>query len=100
MFRSGMKESLSNEIEIEDYEDEIIEGMLEFIYFHQVSSINENALDLLRIADQFQLPNLLNECEDVILKNLTLENAIEVYKFAHIYSPTKVKPIVMTLFQW
>jgi len=67
-----MKDSLTNENEIEDYDDEIIEGMLEFIYFLKISTIRQNALDLLRIAHQFQLPDLFMECEDVIGKNVTM----------------------------
>ena len=99
MFRSGMKECLSNEIEIEDFDDEIIEGMLEFIYFHKVSTMKENALDLLRISHQFQLPDLLMECEDVILKNLTTENAAEIMNFAQLYSPTSLEPSVLDFIQ-
>ena len=94
-----MKESLSNEVEIEDFDDEIIEGMLEFIYFLKVSSIKENALDLLRIAHQFQLQDLVMECEDVIVKNLTMENAAAILDFANLYSPVTLKPIVMSVLQ-
>ena len=94
-----MNESLTNENEIEDYDDEIIEGMLEFIYSLKVSTIKENALDLLRIAHQFQLPDLFMECEDVIGKNVTTENVTQVMKFAHLYSPDTLKPIVMSFIQ-
>ena len=54
MFRSGMKESLGNEIKIEDFDAEIIEGMLEFIYFRKISLTNARAL--LRCSHLFQLP--------------------------------------------
>ena len=91
-----MKESLRNEVEIEDFDDEVIEGMLQFIYFRQVSTMKENALDLLRLAHQFQLTALVQECEDEIGRNLTTENATEVLEFAHLYSPTTLKPIVMS----
>ena len=55
MFCPGRKESLSSEILV-DFDDEAVEGMLEFMYFHNVS-MNRNSLDIFRIAHHFQLPD-------------------------------------------
>ena len=64
MFRPGGKEFLSSEI-IVDFDDEAVEGMLEFMYFHKVPAAKEPKAywSVFRITHQFQLPDVCM-CQD------------------------------------
>lgn len=93
-FRSEMSESVENTVEIKDFDENIVNLMLQFIYTGTVDSsgLHENAMDLLRIADYYEISHLKQECELVILGNLTVENVMDILTLAHFHSPTSLKP--------
>ena len=99
MFSSGMLESTQNVVKIDDFSDDIVKGMLDYIYTGQTGSLPENASELLRIADKYQLLGLKEDCERVIEKNLTIENAAEILALAHIHSANKLKTRVMVFIE-
>jgi len=90
-----MVESKINTVEITDFEDEVVAGMLEYMYTAQVESLNEKAADLLQIAEKYDLQGLKEECEYTIAENLTVDNAAEVLVMAHLYNATLLKPKVI-----
>ena len=90
-----MLESTQNVVKIDDFSDDIVKGMLDYIYTGQTGSLPENASELLRIADKYQLLGLKEDCERAIKKNLTVENAAEILVLAHLHSAEKLKTQVM-----
>ena len=95
MFRSKMTESIKNVVEIEDFDEETVRGMLEFIYTGKTKMAKESPMGLLKIADKYQLWDLKSECETVILAQLNFENAAEILSFAEFHSPVHLKPQVI-----
>ena len=96
MFSSGMLESTQNVVRIDDYSDDIVKGMLDYIYTGETDSLPENGPELFRIADQYQLLGLKDDCERAIEKNLTVEDAAEIWVLAHLHNSNKLKAHVMT----
>lgn len=95
MFASNMKEMDSNRVEIMDFDDVIVGGMLEYIYKGQVDILSERAPDLLQIAEKYELQGLKEICEFTIAKHLTVENAAEVLVIAHIHNAALLKATVI-----
>jgi speckle-type POZ protein len=95
MFSNKMLESSMNTVEIPDFDEEIVEGMLEYMYTGQVESLPEKAPDLLQIAEKYDLPGLKDECEHTMAENLSVETAAEVLLMAHLYSANVLKPKVI-----
>ena len=97
MFHSEMLESTQNSVRIEDFPDEIVQGMLEFIYTGRTTdSLKENAVDLLRIGDKYGVLGLKENCERIILRNLNVENAAEILVLAHLHSSAALKAKIVT----
>ena len=91
MFQSKMLESIQNVVEIVDFDDNIAKGMLEYIYTGGTESLQENAPGLLAIADKYQLLGLKRDCERIMAKNFTIENAAEILVLAHLHNSNKLK---------
>ena len=90
-------ESKSNAIvKIGDFSDEAIKSFLEFIYTGKTESLEENAFELLKISDKYQVMILKAKCEKFLLKSLKVENAVEMLVLAHLYSPDDLKSKIMS----
>ena len=96
MFATQMTESIKNVVEIVDFDEETVRGMLEYIYTGQTETIEQNKMNLLEISTKYQLLGLKAKCEDVIMANLNVENAGEVLSLADLCSPNSLKPQVMS----
>ena len=91
LFRSGLKESVTNEITLDDVEPEAFEVLLKYIYSGSVpSNIDEIAPVLLPMADRFQMVTLRDACESTIAGSLTPENVISMLLLAHSHSCSKL----------
>jgi hypothetical protein len=96
MFNSGMLEPPQNVVQIADFPDEIVQGMLNFIYTGHSDSLQENAVDLLQIADKYELLDLKKMCEKWIGNNLNVKEAAEILVVTNLHSPTTLKPKVVS----
>jgi len=90
-----MVEATLNSVEILDFDEDIVDGMLEYMYTAQVESLADKAPDLLQIAEKYDLQGLKEECEHQIAENLTVENAADVLVMAHLYNASILKPKVI-----
>ena len=95
MFRSQMTESIENVVEIEDFDEETVRGMLEYIYTGTTKTLETNFMNLMKIADKYQLLGLKRKCEDVVMTKLNFESAGEILAVADVYSPGYLKPQVI-----
>jgi len=79
MFEHDMKESTTGEVEIKDFELETVQAVLLFIYTGEVEYNEENTKQLIRAADYYQLQGLKKKIEDVLIKAVKVENAIDMF---------------------
>ena len=87
MFTSNMKESVSEEISIEDIEPDVIKELLRCVYTNQVPV--ECGCDMLIAFDRFGLISLLDRCQDSV--TITVENALEVFAVAEELNAKRLK---------
>lgn len=95
MFNTNMMEKEFNTVEIAEFDDEVVRGMLEYIYTGESDIMVERAPDLLQVAEKYDLPQLKEDCEFYMADNLNVENAAEVLVMAHMYNATHLKPRVI-----
>merc|ERR1719334_1459955 len=73
MFHSNMKETITNEVQIDDIKPEVMAEMLLFIYAGKTSNGCMNvdmAKDLFIAADKYQIDPLKNCCENQLVRLL------------------------------
>jgi hypothetical protein len=99
MFESGMKESLFNEVPL-DENPAIFKKLLRFIYSGSVPvNIDENAMELLPLADKYGLDDLKPYCEAAICRNVSAENVIEVLRLADMHNCTDLFEYASPIFK-
>jgi len=95
MFSVNMLEKELSTAAIADFDDDVVKGMLEYIYTGETELMGERAPDLLQIAEKYDLPGLKEDCEYVIAEHLTFDNAAEILVMAHLYNAGYLKPRVI-----
>ncbi|XP_014230688.1 kelch-like protein 26 [Trichogramma pretiosum] len=85
MFDHNMTEKNSKIIKIEDFEAEVVEEMIKFIYTNELSETIDHPQDLYAIAHKYQIDNLQAKCIEYLIFNLNFCNAASLYKFAKLY---------------
>lgn len=97
MFSSDFKESISQEIQLEDIEPDIFEVVLSFIYSNKIPCDLESiAKDLLMASHLLEIKPLTKLCEIQLCKNITTINCLELLPFADLYNLNKLKEVVVS----
>ncbi|ODM94742.1 Speckle-type POZ protein [Orchesella cincta] len=80
-----------------DFTDDVVEGMLEYIYKGEQSYLllDKRVVDLLRIAEKYDLPDLKEDCELKIAEHVNKDNALEILMMANMNNGNYLKPRVM-----
>ena len=78
MFRSGMKESIANEVEVRDCSKPVFLLFLEYLYSGEVDIGVDNAIELYALSDRYREDDLSMKCLGMIDKGLNDTNAIEL----------------------
>ena len=78
MFRSGMKESIENEVVVGDCSKGVFLLLLEYLYKGEVDIGMKDAKDLYVLSDRYQEDGLSSQCLEVIEGGLTNTNAIDL----------------------
>ena len=100
MFQSGMKESNTQKITINDMKTEVVAEMLKFIYTGNVSNanvLNNLARDLLSAANHYQLNMLKGLCEDKLCENLDVSSSVELLVLGDLHQASKLKSKALKL---
>ncbi|KAL7298670.1 hypothetical protein TKK_0008434 [Trichogramma kaykai] len=86
MFTHNMLENKENSVEITDTTKNTVIEMLRYIYTAEVI-INkvDTTIELLEIADKYQIDNLKIKCEKILCFDLSSDNAIKILIAAHKY---------------
>lgn len=82
---SECKESQTNALEVVDFEFAAIKDFVHYLYTGEMKS-NQNALDLFKLADQYNIEDLKSLSEEIIVKNLDDSNACEVFQLGYLSS--------------
>ena len=69
-------------LKIQDFEPETVKLMIHFIYTQQLPEGSRCDLNLLLIADKYDLKDLVKFCEDELSNNLEVENAFPTLEVA------------------
>ena len=72
-------ENKNNLFQLDNYDPATVKQMLEFIYTNKLS---EGSTELLLIADQFNMKDLISFCEVELSKTVTCQNAIKILNIA------------------
>lgn len=80
MFSSDTLEAKENRVIFKEMDFEVLEQFIKFIYSGQVDEdiIKNIALDLIFVADIYQLKTLTKLCEFYIFDNISHENVLEI----------------------
>ena len=78
MFRSNMRESKENQVEIEDCSKAVFLLLMEYLYTNTVDVDAEHAVKLYVISDRYQEDDLCRLSKEVIERSLCSENALRL----------------------
>ncbi|KAG5670898.1 hypothetical protein PVAND_001129 [Polypedilum vanderplanki] len=91
MFSGEMKESRNRIVVIEDIKHEVIVEMCRYLYYDEIPKIKSLALPLLVAASKYLIDDLVEECEDFLMTNITLDNYHEVIVIADQLNKEKLR---------
>lgn len=76
-------------------DENVLDEMLRFIYTGKVEMLEELAGGLLAAADKYGLERLKNMCEEVLLKNLSTDTAVEMLIFSDQHNAEQLKAQIL-----
>jgi len=91
MFESQMLEGLSNRVQIEDVDPDVMNEVLRFIYTGKTNSIEKMADLLLAASDKYALERLKALCEEALCNNLDIDNVADTLILADLHSAVQLK---------
>ncbi|XP_065214345.1 speckle-type POZ protein-like B [Planococcus citri] len=92
MFKHRMKEANSNRVEITDIEPDVFRELLHYIYTGNVKNTEmATFVDLLVVAEKYDLQSLKFLCEDALCKRLSNDNAANILIMADLHQSEKLK---------
>ncbi|KAL7298622.1 hypothetical protein TKK_0008390 [Trichogramma kaykai] len=92
MFTHDMLENEENFVKITDTTENIVTAMLRFIYTGKLDVTETNKIiELLAVADKYQIDSLKIKCGKMLYSDLSSENAIDILVAAHKYKLENLK---------
>jgi len=88
---SRMKESLEKKIEIQGFDFNVVQLIVDFAYGKTISIDIENAEEILAGADYFQMASLRRDCERFLQRNLDASNCLRLIMFASLRNLDKLE---------
>ena len=82
MFENEMEESLSGTIKIGDVSCDALRSFVHYLYTAEASLDEQMAIDLLVMAEKYQVKHLKTYCEKYTVSKLNWENALMNFAFA------------------
>ena len=87
LFRTNFKEKYQNQVEINGFDGQIIELIIDYIYSGSVKIENKNVMDIVSASDYLQLDSLKHFCFEFLESEVTAENCLEVIRASILYKP-------------
>jgi len=91
MLQDGFKEGQTGIIKIDDKDPEVIKDIVKFIYCGKLDKLGENAAELFRAADMYQIDNLKDACGNYMQKNMNTDNVLDIITLADAHSDDNLK---------
>ena len=85
LFNSGMQESQTGKIEIHDFDADIIEKLVNFMYMGILVINSENVYSLFQAADMYDVERARVFCCDFLTNSLSQDNCFELFESAKLY---------------
>lgn len=82
MFKTDMEEKKTSKVEIIGFGYTVVHSMLQHIYYGSTDLLEEHGMELLEIAEKYDLMNLKRECEIVLVNNLSISSAVQTLEKA------------------
>lgn len=83
IFTNGMKESLQNEITVSGVKHDIFHRLLKYCYTFKIEMDGvDDAYELLKASDRFQISNIREECLRYLRQELNEENIWDIWECA------------------
>lgn len=97
MFLNDMKEQKDNKVEIVDRDVEVFEHFLNYLYGKEVTELEKMVGDMIAIADFYDVPDLKNKCESIMVESLTRNNVVEYVILADKFNCRKLVNVALRL---
>lgn len=99
MFTSGLKESAEQLITLKDVDKVMFKELLRYIYCGYINEqvLQDQTVEILAIADKFDVEGLRNKCEVLLLQRITKSNAASILQAADLYHAVKLKRKVLSV---
>ncbi|CAD7093584.1 unnamed protein product [Hermetia illucens] len=96
LFSGRFEESGKKVIEMDEFEFEIVELVVDFIYSRTVNLSSDNVVDVYELADFLQVTKLLLFCIRFMVESVNPTNCIAYWKLADFYSMPPLREILQT----
>ncbi|XP_044010314.1 speckle-type POZ protein-like [Aphidius gifuensis] len=84
------EENKKNEVVIDDIDEDVFEEFLHYIYTDESPNVDKMTMELLAVADKYQVDCLKNICEEIICKTINVNNAANILVFSDKYNLEKL----------
>lgn len=91
MFSHQMEENVTNEMTIANFCPETIKEFLAFVYLRKIPEKCCSATDLYAMAEEYQVKELSSHIQWLIVFEVNIENASEMFKFGVLYDNEVIK---------
>ncbi|GFQ69397.1 speckle-type POZ protein [Trichonephila clavata] len=92
MFKNEMKENNENKLDINDSDEKTFGELLRYFYIGEIGPLtSDHALNLLVLADKYDVPGLKTEIVDYLKCELSTENALSILIEAHLHNEKQLK---------
>lgn len=85
MFTHKMSENQEGKVKIDEFQPQVIDAMLNYIYTGKMKNLSEIADELFKAAHKYEIIDLKALCEEYFLFNLKHENITSTLNFANFY---------------
>ena len=82
-------------VEMTDISATVMEAMFSYMYTGEVADIENIAMDVLPVAEEYGLEGLRKVCEQALAKSLNHENAVDILVHANSYNAQDLKKVCM-----
>ena len=91
MFKEGTKEHEDNYVNIEDIDSDVFEVFLRYLYSGQAENLDEMVSELFAAADKYDVQPLREICIHHMVKNISVNNAVNMLVLADRYNVEPIK---------
>ena len=98
MFNADMMESKTNRVEIVDFSETAVRGMLQFLYTDKTTISLEFGAEWFQILDKYLLHT--DEAERAFGANIKEKTVLDFYNFAHVNNFTVLKAMAVQFIKW